>query len=264
LKRLIKGASSKRLKEAKYDKMWNIEILYSYFYSRPKSKKQIIDAQTKAVMLVRASTAARNSDTSFIHQPSIKWEEDSVSIRFFRWKTQHLKNNKYFQYTKIVKLPEEYANVCAYRALREYMDLMKSHYEGCNHPYIWLHFNSASPVKKATLAKQTRETMEAMGIPKIYGCATIRHAAITFWGKVGFSFDQVMDRTGHRLKELVLKYYDKSDVANDLTASGRASVAYMTSSCDSGDLGAIRAIQVIQAIQARFGRFKIYFSVNTH
>jgi hypothetical protein len=45
-----------------------------------------------------------------------------------------------------------------------------------------------------------------------------------------------MDRTGHRSKELVLKYYDKSDVANDLTASWLANDSSEEEMNEDGDV----------------------------
>jgi len=59
--------------------------------------------------------------------------------------------------------------------------------------------------------------MKRMGINvNIYGSATIRHAAISFWCANGISREEVARRTGHRSLNIISFYYDKSE-AKDIS-----------------------------------------------
>ena len=84
---------------------------------------------------------------------------------------------------------------------------------------IWFGYRKRkSSLKPATLSKDCKQIMELAGIPPQFSAATIRHAAITWWRNMGVPLEVVMARTGHRSSQLVLFYYDKSNVSHDITS----------------------------------------------
>ena len=58
--------------------------------------------------------------------------------------------------------------------------------------------------------------MKNAGIDSKFGPATIRHATITYWRMIGIPMAVVMERTGHKLRNLVEKFYNRTDFGPDL------------------------------------------------
>jgi len=52
----------------------------------------------------------------------------------------------------------------------------------------------------------------------VFGSATLRHAAITFWRRNGISKETVNERTEHKCMKLVNIFYDRSDTKDIMTA----------------------------------------------
>jgi hypothetical protein len=118
----------------------------------------------------------------------------------------------------IDKLPKHLSKICAYTALCKYLDLNKEHYDQLNCRQIWLHYNGSKVVSHETLSKDTRALLLLAGIDPIFGAATYRHAAITYWRNNGVPLPTACSRTGHRSIHLVVKYYDRSRIAGDINA----------------------------------------------
>ena len=87
--------------------------------------------------------------------------------------------------------------IYTFSALREYCYYHANHYQALQSMGIWLSYKGTKQVKPQTLAVQTQSVMRDAGIDAMYGVATLRHAAITFWRDQGISLDEVMERTGH-------------------------------------------------------------------
>jgi hypothetical protein len=212
------AARRKKPKLPKYDMMWDLEVMWPIMEQDFWKDKVSIKLRTRAVTLVRMSVAARNNDATHIHRPSISWTAESVRFRFFSWKTERYSDMRFSRWMHIRILPEKRKNICPYRALKEYMEYVSDRYIGADHDFVWLHYRTAKPVTKGTLASDTRKLMTLAGIDKMFGSGTIRHAVITWWRKNGTPYETVMDRTGHRSKKLVQFFYDLSDIDNDITA----------------------------------------------
>jgi hypothetical protein len=218
-KRQAKGASNIKPKEPKYDDMWDLGVLFEYFKNPLWPGRPNIAMRCKANVLVRASVAGRNKDVAHIFYDSVVWTDTSVTFRLYKWKNKHNEGVKLSRPMTIEKLPSSKQYACAFTALREYMTLHQQDYIRLKPKGIWLNFHGTAEISHSTLANDCRVLLNEVGIPKAYGAATIRHAAITFWRELGIPLEVVMDRTGHRSGALVLKYYDKSSSSYDIMAS---------------------------------------------
>jgi hypothetical protein len=218
-RRQAKGGSNLKPKEPKYDDMWNLSLLFDFLEKPLWPNKPTIAARCKANMLIRASVAGRNNDVTYIHRSSMIWTDTAVSFRFYNWKTKHLEGIRLSRLMTTRKLPAAKSHVCAYSALKIYMDLHESDYARINPEGIWLNYRGTAMIAPPTLAMDTRKAMLEANIPNLYGAATIRHATITFWREQGIPMDVVMDRTGHRSSSLVRKFYDKSKISHDIMAA---------------------------------------------
>ena len=216
--RQSKGASVLKPKSPKFDDMWDLSILMKHMNGVFWSDKPNISARTKANVLLRISIAGRNSDVAHIFQDSIVWTEDTVLFCFYEWKTKHVEKVKLSRPLIVKKLPNKFANICPFRALRVYVNLHCNDYQRMNSKGIWLDYNGTKEVKPSTLAKCTRDLMRDAGIDRIFGSVTIRHATITFWQNLGIPIGTVIERTGHKSIPLINKYYNKSSIQQDIFA----------------------------------------------
>jgi integrase len=203
--------------DPKYESMWDVKTLWEFLKSNFWADKPKKKLRTKANILIRLSVAGRNGDVAHIHRSSITWGSNFFSFRFFQWKTQHTTRSRFSRYMTIRKAVD--SHLCAYTAIREYFDLFKEDMDRINARSIWLSNAGSKEIMSSTLANCTRKVMREAGIDAIYGAATLRHAAITFWRDQGISIEEVMQRTGHRSMQLVLKYYDRSSIKNDIMAN---------------------------------------------
>jgi hypothetical protein len=210
------GIAANYPSELKYYEMWDLKVLLDHLKKTAPSETRAIQMRTQANVLLRMSIAGRNNDVAHIHRPSIIWSEENVRIRLYQWKTQRHQSAKFTNYYTIRKV--ENPRICAYTALKRYMAYHAEHYQALGCDDVWLSYTGKATVKPATLAQCTRTLMKEAGIDELFGAATIRHATITFWRKNGLSLEQVMERTGHRSKGLVLKFYDRSGFDLDLLA----------------------------------------------
>ena len=126
-------------------------------------------------------------------------------------------NNAFFKPMTLRKVSDN--KICAFSALKDYCEYHNAHFQALQSEGIWLSYNGAKQVLPQTLAVCAQRVMREADIDPMYGLATLRHAAITFWRNQGISLDKVMERTGHRSKQLVLKYYDRSSVSVDIMAN---------------------------------------------
>jgi len=214
-KRFSQGTKNLFPKDAKYDEMWNARVIYEFYNNRPVPTSNI-DLRTRANVLIRLSVAGRNKDLAHIHRESIIWGKDWVKIRLFRWKTQRHNPRRFTNFMLINKADDP--KNCAYEALRAYMGLHTDDYETLEAKSIWLAFNGTKEVLPDTLANCTRRLMSEAGINVVmFGSATLRHAAITFWRQNGVSRKTVNERTGHKCLRLVAIFYDRSDMKDIMT-----------------------------------------------
>jgi hypothetical protein len=201
--------------------MWDLQGLLDFlmitFLIWPKRVN--ISARCRANVLVQMSVAGRNNDVVYIYYPSLIWSETAVLFSFYNWKTQHTEGTHLSRRMTIRKLPHNKIQICAFTALKTYMDMHSKDYERLKPNDIWLHFDSKGAMSVGGLAKDCKDLMKAAGIPTFYGAGTIRHAAITYWVEQGISYEVVMTRTGHRSAPLVCKYYDKSLISHDIMAA---------------------------------------------
>jgi len=217
----MRGASKLRPVEARYKEMWDIRMVYEYYRSEGgdinKKRRESIDLRTKAIILIRASTAGRNKDIARIARSSVRRTEKGVQFQLYGWKTMTTGVVQTLSKPFILEYMED-ERICAARTLLKYLERNAKHYESqkCKHNDVWIYYNKPEAVKHTTLAKDTRDVMKEMGIDtKVYGAATIRHAAISYWIKEGFTMEEVARRTGHRSMNVIVFYYDKSQ-AKDL------------------------------------------------
>ena len=219
ISRTIRACSRIRPKASRYNTMWDLRIMYSFYQNLPGDDRRVV-ARRKAMVLVRASLAGRTKDVLSISRRSLSWDQKGATFQFFAWKTQHtsaqsraLSKPHRLDY---LSLPD--AAWCAARALQRYISLNQAHYdspEASTHDMVWTHYNSGEPLKVSTARLDCKKDMSAAGVPNIYGPGTIRHAAISLWHSLGVSREEVARRTGHRSLAIISVYYDKS-VASDL------------------------------------------------
>ena len=53
--------------------------------------------------------------------------------------------------------------------------------------------------------------MKNAGIDSKFGPTTIRYAIITYWRMIGIPMAVVIERTGHKLRNLMEKFYNHTD-----------------------------------------------------
>ena len=119
---------------------------------------------------------------------------------------------------RINKLPPHLSHICAYLAVRNYMDVHRDNYERLQPRGIWLHYNSSTQVNHTTLAQDTRQLMILARIDKRFGPAIIKHAMITYWQNNGIPIETAMDCMGHRSARLVMMFYDFLMSLHDIMA----------------------------------------------
>jgi hypothetical protein len=170
------------------------------------------------MILVRASTAGRCKDIARIARLSIKVFKTHIEFQLLGWKTDTKGQKEALSRPIIIEFMEN-QSICAATTLLQYVERNKNLYESSHsklHDLVWIKYNTGEAVKHTTLAKDTREVMKECGIDtKLYGAATIRHAAISYWCSMGLSREEVARRTGHRSMNVISFYYDKS-TAKDL------------------------------------------------
>lgn len=203
--------------EPKYEEMWDISLMWNclredFWWDKPAKR-----LRTRANILVRLSVAGRNSDVAYIHRPSVQWAETFVTFKFFQWKSQGTTYTRFSRPMTLRKVSDE--KICAFSALKQYFEYHNVHFQVLQSNGIWLSYNGSKEVQPQTLAMCTQEVMRRAGIDPMFGVATLRHAAITFWRNQGVSLEEVMERTGHRSKQLVMKYYDRSNFSVDIMAN---------------------------------------------
>ena len=222
VKAITKSIKKLSRPKAKYSSMWDIAKLYNYFRENPVSSSRLNLLRAKASVLVRASLAARAKDVHRIARSSVKFTASKVSFRFFAWKQQNEDDFQLSSEFYIEKLGDEDSSICAYTALKVYMTANKAYYDsdlGRAHNYIWTKYNSGVAIVSNTVSSDSRKMMELAGINvRVYGAATIRHAAISKWRMMGLPRERVAERTFHRSLNIISFYYDKS-VITDLNAS---------------------------------------------
>ena len=217
MKRLSQAIRRECPIEPKYSEMWNLEILFDYLRKHLPEEGHFISHRARAVTLVRTSIAGRTSDVAHIHRPSMVWTETTVRFRFFHWKTQHTERRCFSKYYVIEKLPlEKDRPICAFSALKAYVNLNTAAYNLLDCETLWLHHRGNRTIKPTTLAGDTQKLMKNAGIDSKFGPATIRHATITYWRMIGIPMAVVMERTGHKLRNLVEKFYNRADFGPDL------------------------------------------------
>jgi hypothetical protein len=219
VKRMVMGARNLRPRNPKYNEMWDLNILFSLFRKDFWLDRPLLRARIRANILIRISIAGRNKDVANIDRESVSWLPDSVSFRMFEWKTKHVEGTKYSRLFTVKKLIAREACICPYRALQEYWVAFNIEHCASDDKGIWFGYRKRSScIQHTTLAKDCKEVLALAGIPKVFSAATLRHATITWWRNQGIPLEVVMSRTGHHSMQLVLFYYDKSDVSLDITA----------------------------------------------
>jgi hypothetical protein len=194
LTRQSAGILKEHPNDPKYDEMWDLRDLLNYYKEAPPPVRNV-NLRLKANVLVRASVAGRNCDIAHIHRPTIKWYSDRVEFRLYKWKTQRFSKLALSNYIAIRKISD--SRLCAFTALKEYMDVHELDYANLQCRSIWLSYDGLKPIVPSTLCTACRKFMIKIGIDPKYGGATLRHAAITFWRDMGISPQEVMNRTGH-------------------------------------------------------------------
>jgi hypothetical protein len=219
IRRMAMGAKICRPRSSKYEEMWDLNLLFDLLRKDFWADRPLLRLRARANILVRISIAGRNKDVSHIERASVEWSPDSVSFRLFKWKTQRTEGTEVSRRFVIRKLGDNDAQICPYRALWDYWVAFEIERCRTQDKGIWFGYRKrTSCVKHATLSKDCKEIMRMAGIPNIFSSGTIRHATITWWRSLGVPMEVVMSRTGHRSIQLVLFYYDKSSVSNDITA----------------------------------------------
>ena len=126
--------------ELKYSEIWNLEILFDYLRKYLPEEGYFISYCARVVTLVRTSIAGCTSDVAHIHRPSMVWTETIVRFWFFHWKTQHTKRRCFSKYYVIEKLPLEKDHpICAFSALKAYVNLNTAAYNLLDCETLWLH-----------------------------------------------------------------------------------------------------------------------------
>lgn len=219
IKRTVTSASNQRPSKQRYDEMWDLQSILTYFKNGELQGRVLISARTKANILIRCSIAGRNKDVAHIYRPSVKFDDEKgiLYFRMYRWKTKEKEGYTLSRIFEIQRLSKQWESVCSYRALQNYMVMNEGNYAE-DVIGVWTHYNQIRVVRHQTLAAETRKVLLAAGIPKRYGQATIRHATISFWHEHGVSLEEVMRRTGQRSLNVVMIYYNKANVKTDLTA----------------------------------------------
>lgn len=220
--RMIKftsGVAVNHPKMPKFETMWDMKILFRWLRTDFWADRPGLKLRTKANVLLRCSVAARNGDAAHIHR-DLRWSNESVSFRFFKWKTQRSENLAFSRWYVVKKLPPNKAYRCAYTALREYMEYYKDYFEKTpmTQPFIWLDYSGSHPVKPQALATCTTQLLREAGVKAPFGSSTIRHAMISYWRSKGLSPQQCIDRTGQKSLSLIEKFYDLADREVDLNA----------------------------------------------
>lgn len=229
VKRACKGASNLRPRFPKHQNMWNVTLLYEHL-RKPLfgGKRPIIEARTRANITIRLSIAGRQGDVANIHLPSVKFQGDRMSIRFYQWKTKSREGTYLSREYQFVKLPAKFAYLCPVRATKKYIAVNSSNYRP-GQLNLFTSYASPATVKPATLAKDVGHVMKDAGIPTEFKSSTLRHATITHWRNSGIRMEDVMRRTGHRCDALVRKFYDFSVSGYDINQVA------LTDSCNPAD-----------------------------
>jgi hypothetical protein len=211
------AVSSLKPKQPKYDEMWDLDILLQFLTKDDFWPEKLnIRARTRANILFRMSVAGRNRDIAHVDRRTMIWNEDFVKLRLYKWKTKHVEKKSLFRWMVVRKLPPGYEKVCAFTALKYYIDLHAHDYKRLDCRGIWLHYKGKNQISGAALSDKTKDILRLARINIIYTSSIIRHVTITWWRDMGVPLEVVMDRTGHLSVALVLKYYDCSEAQLDL------------------------------------------------
>ena len=221
ISKVVEAVTKLKRPAPKYLSMWDIDRLKDY-YMKGEQVTSIIGLRQRAIVLVRASLAARSKDVWAIARHTVKFSQDEVRFRFFSWKNRSIGEKSLSSEYEIQFLVTDLKRRCAATALKEYMQAVGPFYSdehGAKHDVVWVFWNSGKSLKAKTVASDSKKVMEAIGIDTtVFGPATIRHAAISKWHELGVPREVVARRTGHRSLNVISFYYDKS-VVRDLDAS---------------------------------------------
>ena len=110
----------------------------------------------------------------------------------------------------------ENTKICAARAVLAYIQINRS--KGfyadefrVSHDNIWIHWRSGRQIITQTIVNDAKAVMASARVDiKMFKPATIRHAAISMWMRMGETRETVAARTGHRCLNVISFYYDKS------------------------------------------------------
>jgi len=268
LTRTLAGMKRIRPLTPKYSDMWDISLLYNYFNEKVDRPNHFIDARTRASVLTRASTCVRTPEALMISRSSLrlvtirqnktdlhrKFTQCSketlleaianptnmaIEFQLTSWKTKHFdpRPGVLSKPHRIHFFPAENTNVCAAAALIRYYLLNWNYYQRCDHDSLWLRYKQAHALRSVSaLENDANKVFTAIGIDMEYGQATIRHAVISNWHKLGVPREVVSRRTLHKSEGIISLFYDRSptpDLTFKLVQEGRMSLPNTNANGDS-------------------------------
>jgi hypothetical protein len=175
----------------KYEKMWNITLLFDYYRKQPENSLLAdFDIMIKAAILILIFTACRPCEVVLIRTDSIEFNPETESLIL----PTITKQNK-FEFTnfQVQKLSDN--SICPVAATQEWLARRKSL---TNAPPNFLISKTGKPVRDAQLlANAVRNVLDAVGVPPQYSPYTIKHATISALFALGVPTTEVNIFTGH-------------------------------------------------------------------
>lgn len=210
VKRFCKGFSVEKPSRAKYDDIWDPDVVLRYLSNLgPNSELSLEHLSKKLVTLLALSTAQRLQTLSKINLENIKVCSDAIKIYI----PDRLKTTKVGKNQPLLHFPfmSEQPNLCVATLIQTYIEKTNSvRSEGVD-SLLLTYKKPYQPASSQTLSRWLKEIMSMSGIDvTTFAGYSAKHAAVSAAKRKGLSIENIRAAAGWSHKSNVFgKFYNR-------------------------------------------------------
>ena len=209
---LLKGCYNSKPPRARYNIMWDPDVVLKHFVSLPENKVlSLTIISQKLATLIALACLLRVSEIAAISVSSINFSESTTTFSISRpRKTQHLGPLRSFS------LPRLSGPTCPVDCLQNYVERTASlRQQHCDRLFISLKRPHKS-IDSSTIARWIKQCLTSAGVNNDFGAHSTRGSAASKAARAGISTNQIL-KAASWTSELVFDRFYHRDTSNSNT-----------------------------------------------
>lgn len=213
MKRFFKGVFGKRPPRARYENIWDPQVVLSYVKTLATEKLSLQTLSKKLAVLLALATGQRIQTLTLIKIDNISIQPNRIQIKI----SERLKTSSINRPQPLLILPflTDDPQLCVAKTLNRYISVTQQLRNSCD----WLFITFKKPYKKAstsTISRWIKDMLEKSGGDmSIFKPQSTRHASTSSAARAGVSFDTIRLAAGwSRDSRTFANFYNRPFVDN--------------------------------------------------